>query len=245
MRYVATFDSLKGFAMDTNLKIHTPDGIFSTYVARPTKMPAPAVVILQEIFGVNPDMRQTANELAAEGFIAICPDLFWRQIPDVQLSDKTDWDTGLKLYQAYDLAQGVADVVATIHAARTLPGASGKVGLMGFCLGGLMTYLAAARAGVDAGVWYYGGRTEEFLSEASNLTDPLLMHVGSEDEYISPQAQSAIKAAVKDNPQIEIHIYDGCSHAFARHRGTKYDKAAAQLANGRTVDFFKQHLCSK
>jgi carboxymethylenebutenolidase len=228
--------------MDTDLKILTPDGSFSTYVAYPKKMPAPAIIVLQEIFGVNPDMRQTADELAAEGFVAICPDLFWRQIPEVQLSDKTDWETGLKLYQAYDLTQGVADIVSTMHAARALKCTTGKVGVMGFCLGGLMTYLTATRAGFDAGVWYYGGRTECFLSEASNLTNPLLMHVGEKDEFISPEAQNAIKAAVKGNPQVEMHIYEGCSHAFARHRGTKFDEDAAKIANGRTVEFFKKHL---
>ncbi|GGC66370.1 dienelactone hydrolase family protein [Undibacterium terreum] len=228
--------------METDLKIHTPDGSFSTYVAYPKSLPAPAVIILQEIFGVNPDMRQTADELAAEGFIAICPDLFWRQIPEVQLSDKTDWETGLKLYQAYDLTEGVADIVSTMHAARAMKNGTGKVGVMGFCLGGLMTYLTGARAGFDAGVWYYGGRTEEFLSEAGNLTDPLLMHVGSEDEYISKTAQSAIKEAVKDNSKVEMHIYEGCSHAFARHRGTKFDEDAAKIANARTAEFFKQHL---
>jgi carboxymethylenebutenolidase len=228
--------------MNTELKISTPDGSFSTYVAYPAKVPAPAIIILQEIFGVNPDMRQTADELAAEGFVAICPDLFWRQIPNVELSDKTDWEIGLKLYQAYDVTEGVADIVATMHAARSQPYTTGRVGVMGFCLGGLMTYLTATRAGFDAGVWYYGGRTEEFLSEADNLTDPLLMHVGENDEYISPTAQSAIKDAIKTNPKVEMHIYPGCFHAFARHRGTKFDEDAAKVANARTAEFFKKHL---
>lgn len=228
--------------MSTDLTISTPDGSFSTYVAYPTTTPAPAVIILQEIFGVNPDMRQTADELAAEGFVAICPDLFWRQVRNVELSDKTDWDTGLKLYQAYDVTEGVADIVATMHAARHLPCTTGKVGVMGFCLGGLMTYLTAARAGFDAGVWYYGGRTEHFIAEAGNLTDPLLMHVGELDEYISPEAQRTIGAAVAANPKVEMHVYPGCSHAFARHRGTKFDQDAAKLANARTAAFFKLHL---
>lgn len=228
--------------MSTDLTISTPAGSFATYVAYPATMPAPAVIILQEIFGVNPDMRQTADELAAAGFVAICPDLFWRQIPNVELSDKTDWEIGLKLYQAYDVTEGVADIVATMHAARALDYTTGKVGVMGFCLGGLMTYLTAARAGFDAGVWYYGGRTEEFLAEAGNLSDPLLMHVGENDEYISPAAQRAIKDAVQANPKVEMHIYEGCSHAFARHRGSKYDQDAAKIANARTIEFFKQQL---
>lgn len=228
--------------MPCDLSISTPDGHFSTYVAYPAKLPAPAIIILQEIFGVNPDLRQTADELAADGFVAICPDLFWRQSPNVQLSDQTDWDTGLKLYQAYDVTEGVADIVATMHAARRLPYTTGKVGVMGFCLGGLMTYLTATRAGFDAGVWYYGGRTEEFLSEACNLSDPLLMHVGENDEYISPAAQRQIKEAIRTNAHIELHVYEGCAHAFSRHRGSKFDQEAAALAKLRTVDFFKLHL---
>lgn len=224
------------------ITVHTPDGDFSAYVARPAILPAPVIVVLQEIFGVNADMRQSADELAAQGFIAVCPDLFWRQAPNVELSDKTDWDAGFKLLGAYDHSQGVLDIAATIGAARGMEGASGKVGLMGFCLGGLMTYLTAVRVGVDAGVWYYGGNTDAFLDEADRLADPFLMHVGTDDEYIAPHAQQAIAAAVRSKPNVQWHVYPGCAHAFARHRGTKFDDAAAHLANSRTVAFFRHHL---
>jgi carboxymethylenebutenolidase len=228
--------------MTDMLTIDTPDGSFSAYVARPSQLPAPVVVVLQEIFGVNPDMRQSADELAALGFIAVCPDLFWRQAPNIVLSDKTDWDRATKLYAAYDLSEGVTDIVAALAAARTLPGATGKVGLMGFCLGGLMTFLTAARGKVDAAVCYYGGNTEQHLAEAANVSAPMIMHIGEEDEYISKTALNAIKEAVREMKNVEIFTYPGCSHAFARHRGTKYDEAAATLANGRTADFFKKHL---
>jgi carboxymethylenebutenolidase len=230
--------------MNETLSITTPDGTFSAYVARPAQQPAPAIVVLQEIFGVNPDMRQTADELAALGFIAICPDLFWRQAPNVQLSDKTDWDQAGKLYAGYDRSQGVDDIVATLNTARTLPGATGKVGVMGFCLGGLMTFLTTARSDVDAAVCYYGGETDKYLSEVPNVKAPLIMHIGEEDEYISKDATKAIKEATRENAQIEVFTYPGCSHAFARHRGTKYDGAAATLANGRTASFFAKHLGS-
>ncbi|MFM0248252.1 dienelactone hydrolase family protein [Paraburkholderia sediminicola] len=228
--------------MSETLSITVPDGTFSAYVVRPARQPAPAVVVLQEIFGVNPDMRQTADELAALGFIAICPDLFWRQAPNVQLSDKTDWDKAGKLYEAYDVNQGVPDIVATVQAARTLPNATGKVGVVGFCLGGLMTFLTAARSGVDAAAGYYGGRTEQFLSETPTVSAPMIMHFGTEDEYISRDAQKAIKDSVAGMPNMEIFTYQGSAHAFSRHNGTKYDAAAAALANGRTAGFFKTHL---
>jgi carboxymethylenebutenolidase len=222
--------------------ITTPDGTFSAYVARPATKPARVLIVLQEIFGVNPDMRQTADELAAQGFIAMCPDLFWRAAPGIQLSDKTDWDKAGKLYEEYDLDKGVDDIAATIKAAHALPGASGKVGLMGFCLGGLMTFLTAARTDVDAAVSYYGGRTERHLSEAPNVKAPFMMHVGEDDEYISRDAQQAIKAAFAGQPDKAIFTYPGQGHAFGRHRGTRYDAEAAALANARTVEFFRKHL---
>jgi carboxymethylenebutenolidase len=228
--------------MTETIKINTPDGAFSAYVARPANLPAPAIVVLQEIFGVNSDMRESADELAAQGFIAICPDLFWRQTANVELSDKTDWDKAFKLYEGYDQDQGVTDIVAALNAARSLPGATGKVGLMGFCLGGLMTYLTSARDSVDAAVVYYGGSTEQHLSEVDNVKAPMIMHFGEEDEYISKDAQQAIKAAVDGKEGIEVFSYPGCAHAFARHRGEKYDGAAASLANGRTASFFKAQL---
>jgi carboxymethylenebutenolidase len=201
-------------------------------------------VVLQEIFGVNADIRATCDELAVNGFIAVAPDLFWRDAPGLDLNSwsESDWKQGLALYQAFDLDRGVRDVAATIEAARHLPGSSGKTGVMGFCLGGLMTFLTAARGSVDAAVSYYGGGTDQHVQEGANITAPLLMHLGEEDEYISKQAQATIRDALAPNPHVEIHFYPGCSHAFARHTGAHYEKAAADLANGRTAAFFGTHL---
>jgi carboxymethylenebutenolidase len=227
-----------------SVTVTTPDGDFAAYVARPADggKPAPAIVVCQEIFGINADLRATCDELAGQGFIALCPDLFWRLEPGLDLSPATDWPRALALYQAYDLDAGVRDVRATLDAARQLPGASGKVGLMGYCLGGLMTYLTAARAPVDAAVAYYGGRTEEFLAEAPALASPLLMHLGEEDEFIAKPAQQAIVNALAGKPNVEVYRYPGCMHAFARHDGAHYDAAAARLANCRTFDFFQARL---
>ena len=226
------------------ITIPTPVGSFAAYVGRPTKARAPAIVVCQEIFGINADMRETCDELAALGFIALCPDLFWRQEPGVELSHLNDWPRALALYQAFDLDAGVRDVAATLDVARRLEGANGKVGVMGYCLGGLMTFLETARGSVDAAVAYYGGRTEEFLDEASNVAAPMLIHLGDEDEFISKPAQEAIAAAFADKPNVEVFRYPGCMHAFARHGGTHYDAEAAALANGRTFDFFQSRLRS-
>jgi carboxymethylenebutenolidase len=230
--------------MKDHITIEGRDGAFAAYTARPEALPAPAVVVLQELFGVNADIRKTCDELAGQGFIAVAPDLFWRQEPGVDLNhwSEAEWKKGLALYAAYDRNKGVLDIVDTAHAARQLDGASGKVGVMGFCLGGLMAFLTAARTKIDAAVAYHGGDTEKYLDEAGGITAPMLMHLAEEDEFISKEAQAKIKAALADKPNVEIYSYPGCKHAFARHTGTQYDAAAATKANGRTWQFLRDRL---
>lgn len=230
--------------MNRTIDVQTSDGTFQAYIARPAVLPAPAIVVIQEIFGVNADLRDTCNELAARGYLALSPDLFWRMEAGVDLSDQTDaeWQKGFSLYSAFDYEAGVADIASTMQLARSLSGASGKVGLMGYCLGGLMTFLTTARRGADASVIFYGGNTEKHLNEAKDIKNPLMMHLGEEDEYIPKEAQQAIIAAFHGNAFTEVFTYPGCRHAFARHRGIHFDGNAAQLANHRTADFFQLHL---
>ena len=230
--------------MDQSISIATEGGEFSAYVARPSHGPAPVVIVLQEIFGVNEDIRETCRELADRGFIAIAPDLFWRQEPGVNLNSWSaeEWQKGLALYTAYDRDVGVRDVVATLAAARSIEGATGKVGVMGFCLGGLMTYLTAARHAVDAAVAYHGGDTERYLDEASAISAPLMMHLAEEDEFIGKEAQASIKQALATVPSATVFSYPGQNHAFARHTGLHYNAQAAALANGRTWSFFEAQL---
>lgn len=227
--------------MGSSVEVVVPDGAFYAYLAEPGSVPAPAVVVVQEAFGVNADLRMTCDELASKGFIAVSPDLYWRQQPRVELSDKTDWPQALALYEALDLDLAVSDLQATIEHARAMTWCTGRVGVVGFCLGGLLAYLVAARVGVDAGVGYYGGRTDEFLGEARALRGPLLMHLGDQDEYIGPAAQKAIRDSLTPLG-VEIRTYAGCSHAFARHNGAHFDAEAAAKANVRTVEFLNQHL---
>jgi carboxymethylenebutenolidase len=151
-------------------------------------------------------------------------------------------EEGLFPYSAFDYDSGVADMVSTMEAARSLSGVNGKVGLMGYCLGGLLTFITTARTGADASVVYYGGGMEKHLDVANNIRNPLMVHLGEEDEYISQDAQKAIIESLSDNTFAQVYTYPGCSHAFARHRGKHYDRIAAALANGRTADFFKLHL---
>jgi carboxymethylenebutenolidase len=232
-------------AVSETMTIQTPDGAFQALVVRPASdAPAPVVVVIQEIFGVNDGIRQIAGQIAAQGYIAVCPDMFWRFEPGLALSDHSQADTekAVGFYARYDFDKGVGDLVATVDAARTLKGASGKVGVTGYCLGGLMTFRTMAASDADVGVAYYGGRTEDYVAEGARITRPLLMHLAGEDEYVGKDAQARIHAALDGNPHIEIHTYPGRNHAFARPGGDTYDDADAKTANARTAAFLKAHL---
>ena len=230
--------------MKVRITIEGRNGPFGAYLARPKTLPAPAVVVLHEVFGVNADIRQHCDELAEQGFIGIAPDLFWRQEPGVDLSvtSEPDWQHGLRLYQAYDRDTGAGDVKDTANVVAKLHECTGKVAVLGYCLGGLMTFLTAVRYGVDAAVAYHGGDTEKYLDEVDGLHAPLLMHLGEEDEFISKPAQAQIKTALAGKSNATIYSYPGQRHAFSRHNGAHYNAAAAALANGRTSKFLKQQL---
>jgi carboxymethylenebutenolidase len=230
--------------MNERIIIDTPDGSFGAYVARPSATPAPCIVVIQEIFGINADMRAHCDELADKGYIAVCPDMFWRLEPGVELSDKSEaeWARAMALLKRFDIDSGVADLGATIDAARKLDGASGKIGVMGFCMGGLLTFLTAARVGADAAAAYYGGRTDQFVAEFKNLKTPLVMHLAQDDEYIPKAAQDAISAAAEELEHVQVFVYPGQNHAFARVDGIHFNAEAAQLANQRTERFFAKHL---
>jgi carboxymethylenebutenolidase len=174
----------------------------------------------------------------------VAPDLFWRAEPGLSMSEDSegDWAKGFALYSAYDFDKGVQDIAATVAAARNMPGANGKVGVTGYCLGGLLTFLSAARFSADAYVAYYGGGTEKYVDEARHINGPLLYHLAGEDEYIGKDAQAAITAALSGKPEVQVYTYPGRNHAFARPGGSHYDDADAKLANARTDAFFKQYL---
>jgi carboxymethylenebutenolidase len=231
--------------MKDHLTIKGQDGAFGAYISRPRTLPAPAVVVLQELFGVNADIRKTCDELTKQGFLAVAPDLFWRQEPGVDLivTSEADWQHGLRLYQAYDRDAGVTDIKDTVNAVAKLPGCTGKVAVLGYCLGALMVFLTAVRFdGVNAAVAYHGGDTEKYLGEVDGLHAPMLMHLAEEDEFISKPAQAAIKAALAKKPNATVYSYPGQNHAFSRHGGAHYNAEAAALAHERTYAFLNRQL---
>jgi carboxymethylenebutenolidase len=230
--------------MGETITIRTPDGDFAAYVARPAAEKAPAIVVIQEIFGVNAVMRQTCDALAEQGFLALCPDLFWRIEPGIDITDQSEaeWKRAFELFNAFDVELGVKDIAATVAHARQHPGSTGSVGAVGFCLGGLLSFLTATRTDADACVSYYGVGIENRLSEADKLAEPLLLHIAEEDQFVPKAAQAMILAGLKNHPQVELYTYPGRDHAFARQGGEHYDAADAARANERTRAFFRKHL---
>lgn len=223
----------------------SPDGEFGAYLASPASGRGPGLVVIQEIFGVNSVMRKIADEFAARGYFALAPDLFWRLEPGVQLSDKSDaeWKRAFDLMGRFDQDAGVRDIQTSITYLRhSVAGCTGKVGAVGYCLGGLLAFLTATRTDCDAAVGYYGVNIQEKLSEAAKIRKPVMLHIAGKDEYVPPEAQKKIVEGLKNNPLVTIHSYAEMNHAFARAGGAHYDKACADLANGRTSTFLRQHL---
>jgi carboxymethylenebutenolidase len=226
----------------------SPDGTFSAYVANPKKLEpgrkAAGILVIQEIFGVNQVMRALCDGFAAQGYVAMCPDLFWRQEPGIQITDKTDaeWQRAFELYQGFNEAKGVQDLIASLAHLRRLPNCSSKVGSVGYCLGGKLAYLMATRSDAECNVSYYGVGVENAVSEMSAITRPLLMHLAAEDRFVSKEAQVKITQAVSRNNAVQLHVYPGVDHAFARVGGAHWNEAAAILANARTTDFLARHL---
>ncbi|MCZ6720639.1 MAG: dienelactone hydrolase family protein [Proteobacteria bacterium] len=217
---------------------------FSAYLNIPASSGGPGVIVLQEIFGVNYVMRDIVDGLAGAGYMALCPDLFWRQEPGLQISDKTEaeWKKAFELYQGFDEDKGIEDAIAALRDLRARDGSTGKVGTVGYCLGGKLAYLMATRSDADCSVSYYGVGIEQALDEKKNITKPLLMHIAEEDGFVPKEAQASIKDALGTNPLITIHSYPGVDHAFARIGGENYNGEAADLAGRRTTDFFQTSL---
>jgi len=217
-------------------------GSFNVYRATPADEAKAAIVVVQEIFGINPGIRAKVDSWAAKGYAVYALDLFWRDKPGIQLDpDIPDQlQEAFGFYQRFDRDKGVADIEATIRAARAET--EKKVGVTGYCLGGLMTYLAATRTDADASAAYYGAGIDGFLSEAHGIARPLLMHFAGKDHFIPTEAITKIEDAFKGNERVEIHTYPGVDHGFATQTGKRRVEDAANLADGRTEAFFAKHL---
>lgn len=231
--------------MGKDITITSTEGSFSAYLAEPGSTPAGVVVVIQEIFGVNPFVRGLCDDIAAKGFFALAPDLFWRMEPGVQLDPTVEeqFQKAFGFFEKYNPEDGVKDLQATYEAARKLPGANGKVGNMGFCLGGLLSYLSATRTDADASVGYYGVGIDGKLDELANATKPLMLHIAGADDFCPPAAQEVISKAAAEKDGFEVFIYDGAPHGFCRFTDAgHYHEDYTKLAHQRTFDFFAKNL---
>jgi carboxymethylenebutenolidase len=224
--------------------LRAPDGEFRAYVARPDDSDAPAVVVLHEVFGVNATMRAQCDALAAHGFLAVCPDLFWRIAPGIALDDANPADRprAQALYEAFDVERGLGDAVAVVAAIRgeTLGGEG--VGVLGYCLGGLLAVLVPLRTRVDAAVSYYGVGIEDRLDAFEGLATPLMLHLAGRDRFVPPAAQERIVERLGPDPCVTIHRYPARDHAFARPGGANFHEGDAAIADARTLEFLDRHL---
>jgi carboxymethylenebutenolidase len=222
-------------------------GEFDAYLALPAGGYGPGIVVLQEIFGVNLHLRNVCDWYAAHGFVVICPDLFWRQEQGVELTDQTEreWQKAFELYQGLDEAKAVEDSAAALEFLRHHPACSGRVGAVGFCLGGNLAWLLSTRFQPDCTVGFYGVSIEKTIDEANNLSSPLMLHIAGKDQYCPPEAQHHIHEVLDPNPLVTINDYPQQDHAFGRPGGEHFDVAAAELANLRSLEFFVRHLAGE
>jgi carboxymethylenebutenolidase len=231
--------------MSTNTQIPTLDGdaTIPAFVARPEGTPRGAIIVQQEIFGVDAGIRKKAQEWADKGYLAVAPDTFWRQRPGIELSpyDEAEMQQALDHMMAHDFDLGMRDVEAVIHWIRREEGVA-KVGFVGFCMGGRIAYMAATRTDVDASVGYYGVMIDQMLGEKHAIARPLMLHIPMADHFVDPAAQRAMHEGLDDHPRVTLHDYAGLDHGFAAEIGARRDEAGATLADGRTEAFFAEHV---
>ncbi|HTW69220.1 MAG TPA: dienelactone hydrolase family protein [Acetobacteraceae bacterium] len=213
-------------------------GSFSAYLLEPKTKPAGVVVLIQEIFGVNQAMRDAAAWVADMRFIAVCPDLFWRIEPGIDITDKSEaeWKRAFELFNKFDQAKGIEDLKATVAAARKLPGANGKVATMGYCLGGRLAFMMAEQSDADVNISYYGVGLDNLLGDLNKVTKPLVVHIADKDEFFPAEGRAKVVEATKGSKLVHSHVYPDADHAFARVNGVHWDGRSAAIANGRSAE---------
>jgi carboxymethylenebutenolidase len=220
------------------------DGEFTAYRATPASTPKAAIVVIQEIFGVNAGIRRKCDTLAEAGYLATAPDLFWRLEPGIELDPdiEPEFQRALELMGQFDQDKGIADIEASIRAVRSELGDGAKVGVVGYCLGGRLAFMTAARTDVDASVGYYGVGIDGLLGEKNAIAHPVLLHVPEEDHFVDKDAQAAMHAGLDDHPKVTIYDYADEDHGFATEFGERRSDTSAKLADERTAKFFAEHL---
>ncbi len=226
------------------VSIETPDGPFNATLVGQSDKSLPGLVMIPEIFGINASLLDMAEDFARQGFVVLALDIFWRLQPNVNLGYvPDDFKLARDLHRRFDYPSGIRDMQQGIDYLRRHPACKGKVGVVGYCLGGTMAYLAASRTDADAAAGYYGTRIDSYLDDGPKISRPLILHLGRLDHRTPPSVMSAILAAVADNKYVEPFVYENAHHGFANHtRPDVFDPEATRAANERTVRFFRKHL---
>lgn len=216
---------------------------YDGYLALPRAGKGPGVIIVQEIFGVNAHIRSVAEQYAMAGYVALAPDLFWREERRVELGyEGADRDKALALLKRIDADRSAEDLGAAAATLRALPETSGKIAAVGFCFGGQLAYLMAARGSVDAAVAYYGGGIQNKLDEADHIRVPMLFHYAEHDPSIPQTAVAQVKARLASHAGVQFFDYPGVGHGFNCSDRAAYDQPASALAHGRTLSFLSSVL---
>ena len=226
------------------VQVKTPDGAFGGYLSVPPQK-GPGVVVIQEIFGVNTWVRTVCDMLSRAGYVALAPDLFWRMKPNVELHPffPEDFKVALDYYGKFNVDNGMKDIQASISFLRSSQNCTGKVGTIGFCLGGTLSYLAATRTDSDANSSYYGVGIENLLGEAGQIKKPLQLHIAGADPYVPKGVLAKLESGLKGTPGVEILVYPGLDHGFARDTDPNhYNAEGTKLAHGRSLEMFKAAL---
>ena len=223
--------------MNSNFQtLKSDDGFeFRAFVSKPASETAPGIVLLQEESGTNNQIENMCDLLAEEGYLVVAPDVFARLDRDVNLGySQEDVEKGVPLSERFDTEQGLRDIGVAIAALRAMPGCDGKVGTIGFSLGGTLAVLAAARYDVQCAISYYGVGIERHLDEVKLITSPLVMHFAEEDKFSSPESISAIRRAFAGHKNVKVYTYPGVDHAFASPESASHNKPAASMAYSRS-----------
>lgn len=228
----------------TSISTLDGDGVFDVYVAQPATPPKAAIIVVQEIFGVNEGIRRKCQSLANAGYLALAPDLFWRFEPHIELDPDVpeQLQQGLSYIERFDQDAAIYDIEATIKYTRSQLGEDGKVGIVGYCLGGRLAFMSACRTDGDAFVGYYAVGVDGLLGEQHAIGKPLLLHIPTADGFVPPATQRAMHEGLKDNAHVTMFDYEGLDHGFATEMGQRRDERGAHLADARTAEFFAKSL---
>ncbi|MFT8452215.1 MAG: dienelactone hydrolase family protein [Zymomonas mobilis] len=213
------------------------------YYALPDHKPKGVIVVIPEIFGLNSGIRWRVDRWAKAGYFAIAADLFWKIAPEIELDPDLpeEMQQAMLYYQKLENEAALVTVEAAIQYARSKQ-PDCKIATVGYCLGGFLSFILAARKKVDAAVCYYGVDIDQHLSEIKADHPPILLHFGDHDNFVSEQAIKIIRSAFAEQKQALLYIYPEAGHGFATEKGKRRAEKSAELADQRSLDFIERNL---